>query len=166
MTEVNHAPQLVPVLSETEIAEIEEEISHLPDRESAAIEALLIVQKHRSWVSDESLHAIARLLEMSAAELDGIATFYNLIYRQPVGKHVVMVCDSVSCYVMGADQLAKDVQTFLQVKFGETTSDGKYTLLPIVCLGACDKAPTMMIDEDLIENVRADALADILGRYT
>ncbi|MXW54872.1 MAG: NADH-quinone oxidoreductase subunit NuoE, partial [Gammaproteobacteria bacterium] len=82
--------ELVSALSVEEIAEIEEEISHLPDRESAAIDALMIVQRHRGWVSDESLYSLAQLLEMSSAELDSIATFYNLIYRQPVGRHVVM----------------------------------------------------------------------------
>lgn len=165
MSEVPEMDALIPGLSDQEISEIEHEIQHLPDRESAAIDALLIVQKHRGWVSDESLFAIARLLDMSAAELDGIATFYNLIYRQPVGKHVVMVCDSVSCYVMGADQLAKDVKAKLGLDYGETTEDGNFTLLPIVCLGACDKAPTMLIDEDLIEDVSSEKLNEIFARY-
>ncbi|MCY3883854.1 MAG: NADH-quinone oxidoreductase subunit NuoE [Gammaproteobacteria bacterium] len=157
--------QLVTALSSEEIAEIETEISHLPDRESAAIDALMIVQRHRGWVSDESLFALAQLLEMSSAELDSIATFYNLIFRQPVGRHVVMVCDSVSCYVMGADQLATKVQDELGIKFGETTNDGRFTLLPIVCLGACDRAPTMMIDKDLIGLVDPSSLQDVFSRY-
>lgn len=157
--------ELVSALSAEEIAEIEEEISHLPDRESAAIDALMIVQRYRGWVSDESLYALAQLLEMSSAELDSIATFYNLIFRQPVGRHVVMVCDSVSCYVMGADQLATQVQDTLGIKFGETTEDGRFTLLPIVCLGACDRAPTMMIDKDLIGPVDASSLQDVLAGY-
>ena len=158
--------EFIPVLSEEEIAEIEAEISHLPDRESAAIDALMIVQKHRGWVSDQSLSAIANLLGMSTAELDGIATFYNLIYRQPVGRHVISMCDSVSCYVMGADGLAKDLEAKLGVRFGQTTADERFTLLPIVCLGACDKAPTMQIDEDLIENVSAEKLDEIFEKYT
>lgn len=157
---------LIPALSPEEVAEIEDEISHLPDRESAAIDALMIVQKHRGWVSDESLSAIANLLGMSTAELDGVATFYNLIYRQPVGRHVISMCDSVSCYVMGADGLAKDLEAKLGIRFGETTADDRFTLLPIVCLGACDKAPTMQIDEDLIENVSAEKLDEIFEKYT
>ena len=157
--------ELVRVLSGEEIGEIEAEIEHLPDRESAAIEALIIVQKHRGWVSDQSLHAIARLLGMSSDALDSIATFYNLIFRQPVGRHVVMVCDSVSCYVMGADGLGKAIQEHLGIAFGGTTEDDRFTLLPIVCLGACDKAPTMMIDDELIENVTAGRLREIFGRF-
>lgn len=158
--------ELIPALSAEEVAEIEAEISHLPDRQSAAIDALMIVQNHRGWVSDESLSAIANLLGMSTAELDGVATFYNLIYRQPVGRHVISMCDSVSCYVMGADGLAKDLEAKLGIRFGETTPDERFTLLPIVCLGACDKAPTMQIDEDLIENVTADKLDGIFEKYT
>jgi NADH-quinone oxidoreductase subunit E len=88
--------QLINVLSDAETTAIETEVAHLPNRESAAIEALRIVQNHRGWISDESLHAIAQLLGMSVDALDSIATFYNLIYRQPVGRHVLMLCDSVS----------------------------------------------------------------------
>ena len=156
---------LIPVLSDEEVSEIEEECAHLPDRQSAAIDAMMIVQRHRGWVSDESLAAIARLLGMSVENLDSIATFYNLIYRKPVGRHVVMVCDSVSCYVMGADGLRKQVEEHLGIGLGETTPDDRFTLLPIVCLGACDRAPTMMIDDELIGDVRSDRLADIFGRY-
>ena len=158
-------PALIQRLSDEEIREIEEECAHLPDRQSAAIDAMMIVQRHRGWVSDESLSAIARLLGMSAAALDSIATFYNLIYRQPVGRHVVMVCDSVSCYVMGADQLRKQVEKHLGIQLGQTTKDSRFTLLPIVCLGACDKAPTMMIDDDLIENATAEKLGEIFEGY-
>ncbi len=158
-------PALIPVLSDAEVREIEEECAHLPDRKSAAIDAMMIVQRHRGWVSDESLGAIAHLLGMSMENLDSIATFYNLIFRKPVGRHVVMVCDSVSCYVMGADPLRKQIEAHLGIGMGQTTRDGRFTLLPIVCLGACDKAPTMMIGEELIENVDAEQLDAVFGRF-
>ena len=158
-------PALIPVLSDAEVREIEAECAHLPDRKSAAIDAMMIVQRHRGWVSDESLGAIAHLLGMSVENLDSIATFYNLIFRKPVGRHVVMVCDSVSCYVMGADPLRKQIEAHLGIGMGQTTDDGRFTLLPIVCLGACDKAPTMMIGDELIENVDAEHLGDIFGRF-
>ena len=159
------AAGLIPTLSPEETAEIEAECAHLPNRESAAIDAMMIVQRQRGWVSDASLAAIAHLLGMSVAALDSIATFYNLIFRQPVGRHVVMVCDSVSCYVMGADKLRKQVEEHLGIGLGETTADGRFTLLPIVCLGACDRAPTMMVDEDLIGHVAAEQLAETFDRY-
>ena len=158
-------PALIPILSDEEVREIEAECAHLPDRKSAAIDAMMIVQRHRGWVSDESLGAIAHLLGMSVENLDSIATFYNLIFRKPVGRHVVMVCDSVSCYVMGADSLLKRIEAHLGIGLGQTTADGRFTLLPIVCLGACDKAPTMMIGDELIENVDAEQLDGIFGRF-
>ena len=156
---------LIETLSESEIAAIEEECAHLPDRQSAAIDALMIVQEHRGWVSDQSLFAIARLLGMSAEALDAVATFYNRIYRQPVGRHVVMLCDSVSCYIMGADGLAEAIKTHLGIDFGETTPDDRFTLLPIPCLGACDHAPTMLVGEELILDVQGDRLDEIFGRF-
>lgn len=162
---MSEATQFIEALTAEETDAIEAEIAHLPDRESAAIEAMRIVQEKRGWISDESLSAIARLLNMSDEALDSIATFYNLIFRKPVGRHVVMMCDSVSCYVMGCDKVRAALCDHLGVGMGETTPDDRYTLLPIVCLGACDRAPVMMIDDELVTNLDADALPEILGRF-
>ena len=157
--------ELIDALSAEELEAIEAEVSHLPDRPSAAIEALRIVQDRRGWVSDESLNAIARVLDMSPASLDSIATFYNLIFRKPVGRHVVMVCDSISCYIMGCTRLREALTEKLGVEPGGTTEDGRFTLLPIVCLGACDRAPAMSIDNQLIGNVELDDLPAVLDRF-
>ena len=144
------------LLTEQEIADIESEISHLPNRASAAIDALKIVQSYRGWISDESLNAIAELLDMSAGELDGIATFYNLIYRQPVGEKVILYCDSVSCWLMDGDVVCEKIKQKLGVDYGGTTADNKYTLLPVTCLGDCDHAPAMMVGEELHHNLTTD----------
>ncbi len=162
---MTEAPDTISALSEHEIGAIEAQIAHLPDRESAAIEALQIVQQARGWVSDESLHATAQLLGMSDAALDSIATFYNLIYRQPVGRHVVMMCDSVSCFVMNADNVRRRVTAALGVKPGQTTPDGRFTVLPIVCLGACDRAPVIMVDDQLFGADQLNDLDAILARF-
>jgi NADH-quinone oxidoreductase subunit E len=140
---------LISALSEAEVAEIEAEVSHLPNRQAAAIDALKIVQSHRGWISDESLMAIARILEMSTEELDGIATFYNLIYRKPVGEKVILFCDSVSCWLMEGEKVCNRIKDRLGVQYGEMTGDGRYTLLPVTCLGDCDHAPAMMIGDEL-----------------
>ncbi len=153
--------QLISVLSNTELAEIDAEIAHVPTPAGAAIDALRIVQAHRGWVSDESLQAIARHLQISAAELDGIATFYTLIFRQPVGEKVILLCNSVSCWMMGCDALQQKITDQLGIGLGETTADNQYTLLPMTCLGACDKAPVMMVADDLYENVDAQSLAGV-----
>ena len=154
---------LIPVLSDAEITEIDAEIAHVPYRSAVAIDALKIVQAHRGWVSDESLQAIARHLQMSADELDGVATFYNLIFRQPVGDKVILLCNSISCWISGCDSMRQQISKQLGVQFGETTADQRYTLLPVTCLGACDKAPVMMVGDDLHENINQQSLQQIFA---
>ena len=153
------------MLTAEERREIEEELPRYPTRQAVCIDAMKIVQKHRGWVSDESLGDIAELLGMSRHELDAVATFYNLIFRKPVGRHVIFVCDSVSCWIMGYERLYRSLSDRLGIGFGQTTADGRFTLLPIVCLGACDRAPAMMIDGTLHANLDPDRLAPILDRY-
>ena len=117
---------LITVLSDQELAAIDKELEHVPYKASAAIEALKIVQEYRGWVSDESLRAIARYLEMSAEELEGIATFYNLIFRLPVGEKVILLCNSVSCWIKGCNSLQKNISDKLGIELGETTPDNQY----------------------------------------
>lgn len=154
---------LIPVLSESEIAAIDAELAHVPQRAGAAIDALKIVQAHRGWVSDESLRAIARYLEMSAEELEGIATFYNLIFRRPVGERVILLCNSVTCWIKGYEDIQAALSKKLGVGLGETTSDNAFTLLPVTCLGACDRAPVMMVGEELHQDLDEASLDAALG---
>ncbi|HKT70543.1 MAG TPA: NADH-quinone oxidoreductase subunit NuoE [Terriglobales bacterium] len=152
-------------LSAEERREIEAEYPRYPTRRAVCIDALKIVQRHRGWISDESLQDIAQLLEMSLDELDGVATFYNLLYRKPVGRHVVLICDSVSCWIMGYNGLRERLCSKLGVRLGETTADGRFTLLPIVCLGTCDHAPAMMVDEDLHRDLDPEKAEQALENY-
>lgn len=152
-------------LSAEERREIEAEFAHYPTKRAVCIDAMKIVQRHRGWISDESLQDIAQLLEMSLDELDGVATFYNLLYRKPVGRHVVLLCDSVSCWILGYEKLRERLCSKLGVRLGETTADGRFTLLPIVCLGTCDHAPAMMVDEDLHRDLDPDGAEKALENY-
>jgi len=146
-------PDLISVLSDEALAEIDHEISHAPYKSAVAIDALKIVQKFQGWVSDERLSALAQYLEMSDAELEGIATFYNHIYRRPVGDKVILFCNSVSCWIKNSDGLEKKISSVLKVPPGGTTDDNQYTFIPVPCLGACDKAPVMMVGEDMHYNL-------------
>ncbi len=137
------------MLSPEERAEIEEEAKRYPTRRALCIEALKVVQRRRGYVSDDAIADIAAFLDMSPAELDAVATFYNLVFRRPVGRHVILVCDSVSCWIMGYGRLRDRLCRDLGVALGGTTSDGRFTVLPVVCLGACDHAPAIMVDDDL-----------------
>lgn len=141
---------------------IEEELAHAETKPVACLEAMKIVQKHQGYVSDESLEDLSEMLDMSVDELDSVATFYSLIFRRPVGEHVILLCDSVSCWIMGYENLKDHLERKLGVKMGGTTADGKYTLLTIPCLGACDRAPAMMVDDELHGPLDAEKIDAIL----
>jgi NADH-quinone oxidoreductase subunit E len=153
------------MLTAEEIQKIEHEMSHVPVKKAAVIEALKIVQLNRGWVSDDSVTDIAGFLGMSVEEVDSVATFYNLIFRRPVGKYIILLCDSVSCWVMGYEGIRTKLMETLGIKYGETTSDGRFTLLPNPCLGTCDHAPALMIGNDLYRDVTVDMLEAILEKY-
>jgi NADH-quinone oxidoreductase subunit E len=153
------------MLTREEREEIEAELTHYPDRRALATDALKTVQRHRGWVSDDALRDVAALLEMTPDELDSVATFYNMIFRQPVGRHVIVLCDSVSCWLMGAERIRDGIAARLRVVPGETSAHARFTLLPIVCLGTCDHAPAMMVDGDLHRDLDPEQLDAILDRY-
>lgn len=153
------------MLTGEERREIETKLAAYPNKQAMSIEAMLIVQRHHGWVSDQSLRDLSELLGLSAANLDGVATFYNLIRRKPVGRHVALLCDSVSCWIMGCERVRDRLCGNLGTKLGGTTADGRFTVLPIVCLGACDHAPAMMIDGTLYEDLDDHRIEEIIARY-
>lgn len=150
-------------LNAAEIAEIEHEITLYPDKKAVGLEALKIVQKHQGWVSDESLLAIADYLELPAADLEGVATFFNLVFRQPVGKTVILFCNSVSCWIMGCDGIRQHIKETLGIDFGETTDDDEYTLIPVPCLGDCDKAPVMMVGDKMYRRLTRESINELMA---
>ncbi len=152
------------MLSEEERAEVEAELAQSYTKRAAAIGAMRIVQRHRGgWLSDEALADVAAFLEMTPTELDGIATFYYLIFRRPVGERVLMVCDSISCWQLGAESLLSYLEQRLGIKAGETTPDGRFTLLRTNCLGDCDHAPAMMVNEVQVREVTTEVLDGVLA---
>jgi NADH-quinone oxidoreductase subunit E len=153
------------MLTDEEKREIEKELDHYPQKKGACIEALKLLQKRRGWISNEALQDVSAFIGMTPDELDGIATFYNLIFRKPVGRHVILVCDSVSCWLTGYEQIREHLKTSLGISMGGTTADRRFTLLPIVCLGACGGAPAMMVDGDLHVNLDAQKIDRILMDY-
>jgi NADH-quinone oxidoreductase subunit E len=160
------APTLAPyVLHVDDGASIEAEKRHYDDPRAASIGALKIVQKRHGWVPDAAIPAIGRQLGISAADVEGVATFYNLIFRRPVGRHVIKVCDSVACFLTGYEEVRDELCKQLGLKFGQTSPDGRFTLLPICCLGACDRGPVLMINEDTHFDVTPHDIARLLERY-
>jgi NADH-quinone oxidoreductase subunit E len=153
------------MLTDKEKKEIQDESSLYPYPGAACIDALKIVQHHRGWVSDEAVKDIADELNLPVGEVDSVATFYTRIYRKPVGRNVILVCDSISCMIMGYETIYKHICKKLSIRFGETTPDGRYTLLPVSCLGDCDHSPALMINDDLYNNLSINSIDEILKRY-
>jgi NADH-quinone oxidoreductase subunit E len=152
------------MLSDQEKQEIEAELKQYEHKQAACADALKIVQRHRGWVSDESLYDAAMMLDMTPEELDSIATFYNLIYRKPVGTHVIHVCNTISCWIVGQQEIFDHLRSRLNIDWGETSADGRFTLLPIPCLGACDQAPAMMLDNEIYGDLTPGKLDAILEK--
>ncbi len=152
-------------LSETEKSAIQHEMHHYEDPRAASIEALKIVQKERGWVPDGAIGAIADILGIPASDVEGVATFYSQIFRQPVGRHVIRYCDSVVCFINGYQTIQAALEQKLNIKPGQTTSDERFTLLPVCCLGNCDKGPTMMIDDDTHSHLKVEQLDQLLEQY-
>ena len=153
------------IISDKERKEIEDMFPNVPYKKAVCIDALRIVQKYHGWVSDEAVKELSEIIEMSPSEIDGVATFYNMVFRKPVGRHVIMICESISCWIMAYEQILEALKDKLSIKYGETTADNRFTLLPIVCLGNCDHAPTMIIDRDLHNDLTIDKLDEILEQY-
>ena len=152
-------------LSESERSAIEHEMHHYEDPRAASIEALKIVQKARGWVPDGACDAIGQLLGIPASDVEGVATFYSQIFRVPVGRHIIRVCDSMTCYIGGHESVLDGIRQELGIEPGQTTADGRFTLIPVCCLGNCDKAPALMINDDTYGDVTSGGVAGLLEAY-
>ncbi|OOS25357.1 NADH-quinone oxidoreductase subunit E [Moraxella porci DSM 25326] len=153
------------ILTSAEIAGIDEYIHHYPQARAAVLDALKLVQKRNGWVDDAQVAAIANMLDIATTDVEGVATFFNRIYRSPVGRHVILICDSIACYLTGYEALADAFKRELGIEFGQTTADGRFTLLPICCLGNCDKGPSVLIDEDTYGPVLPSEVSMLLEQY-
>ena len=129
----------------------------------AAVDVMKELQRHYRWLTDEALEEASQLLGLSPLEVEELATFYEMIYRRPVGRHVIHVCDSISCWASGGETLLKSLAHLLEIEPGSTTVDGAVTLLPCSCLGNCGEAPCMMIGEKQYGRMTPEAGAQIVA---
>ena len=168
---MSHAPVMpveapaTPEWPEHLKAEVAEAISHYPVKRSAVLPLLWIAQRTWGWVPPAALRLVARTLELNEPEVFGIATFYTMFNLQPVGRHHLQVCMTLSCSLMGADRLFRHLENRLGVGHGETTPDGRFTLRRVECLAACGGGPCMQVGLDYHENLdeaKVDALLEKL----
>jgi len=141
--------------------------SRYPVARSAVMPALHIAQLEEGYITPEALQAVADAIGMTVDDVESVATFYTMYYQHPQGKRVIKVCTSISCYLRNCDQLVEHLEQRLDIKRGETTPDGNYTLLTAECLASCGTAPVIQINDEFVENVTpqmADALVDEMDR--
>ena len=143
---------------------LQEQIAAIDHPRELVVDVMFAVQDYYGYLSDEAVKEVAELLDMSPLEVEELATFYTFIYREPVGKYVIHVCDSVICWMEGHESLLDHLSIKLGIKSGETTPDGMFSLLPVCCIGYCDRAPAIMINKEVYGPLTSEKLDNILQR--
>jgi len=144
-----------------EIEAVRRQFSEHP--RSALLPALRAAQRQYRYLTSETIEELAALLDVSPNALYTLATFYGLLYLEPVGRFVIQVCDSLSCYLLGGEGLREFLEGRLGIKAGQTTPDGLFTLRAVPCLASCGTAPVMMVNEDYYENMTKEKIEALLA---
>ncbi len=163
----NSAKLIQQWVSAEGLQEIDHWIAKYPEEEkqSAVMSALMVVQREQGYLTPASMDAVANYLNMPAISVYEVASFYSMYECKPVGRHLINVCTNISCKLNGSDEIVKCLENKLNVKLGETSSDGRFTLRFVECLGACVNAPMMQVDKNYHENLTPDSLDAILDQY-
>ncbi len=130
-----------------------------------AVDVMYAVQKKYGYMSDEALQEAGKTLGMTPLEVEELATFYDFIYRKPVGRYVIHICDSIMCVIEGYQSIVDYLSKKLNVSPGGTTDDGMFTLLPTCCIGYCDHAPAMLINGKLYGPLTPEVIDRLLEEY-
>jgi len=149
-------------LSEETLGKIDKAIARYPVKQSAMLPALWLAQKEQGFVSVEAQAQIAQKLDVSTAFVAGVVSFYTMYHTQPVGRHVIDVCTTVSCWLRGSDALVGHLEQKLGIRVGETTPDRRFTLRSVECLGSCGTAPMCQIGNDYHENLTHRRMDEVL----
>jgi NADH-quinone oxidoreductase subunit E len=151
------------VLSEQAKAEIAKLRAQYPDARSVLMPALTLAQKeNKGWLSLPVMEEVADFLDIPAAEVKSVASFYTMYNQKPVGKYHIQVCTNISCSLLGAEHIVEHLSRKLHIAEGETTRDGKFTLSTVQCLGSCGTAPVMQINDQYYENLTEAKVDEIL----
>ena len=149
-------------LKEQTLAEIRNIRDEYPDARSALLPALRLVQREYGWLPESAFDEVAAILDLPPTYVASVASFYTMFHQEPVGRHVIWVCTNISCSLLGAEHLLDYLSRKLGIAVGETTPDGRWTLLEAECLGACGGAPVMQVDEAYYEHLTEAEIDRIL----
>jgi len=143
---------------------LSKELDHVEHPQELVVDVMFAIQEHYGYLTDEGLRETAELLGMSDLEVEELATFYTFIYREPVGKYVIHVCDSVVCWMDGYETVRDYLIQKLDIRPGETTADGLFTLLAVCCIGYCDRSPAMLINRKAYGNLTTEKIDQIIEK--
>jgi NADH-quinone oxidoreductase subunit E len=152
------------VFSDAARRELEAVLSRYPDKEAAILPALYLAQREFGYLSDDAIVVVADLLGFTPARIEGVATFYTMYNRKPVGKYHLQICRNLSCSLLGAEHLIEHVSKKLGIRPGKTTPDGKFTLSEVECLGSCGTAPVLQLNDDYHEDLTEEKIDALLDR--
>ncbi len=152
------------MLSEQSKAEIRRIRDEYPDPQSALVPALFLAQQeYGGWLSEGALDEVAAVMDLPTAHVAAVASFYTMFNKEPVGQHLVQVCTNIACSLLGAEHVVAHISQKLGIGVGETTADGKFTLLEVECLGSCGTAPMMQVDDRYYEDLTEEKIDRILA---
>lgn len=151
------------MLSDKVKSEIQQLKARYPHPNSALLPALALAQKEHGWLSPEVLEEVAAVMELPPAQVGSVASFYTMFNRRPVGKYLIQVCTNIACSLLGAEHIVEHLKRQLGINVGETTPDGRFTLVEVECLGSCGTAPVMQVNDTYHENLTAERVDEILA---
>jgi NADH-quinone oxidoreductase E subunit len=152
--------------SEQNLKKLEEAISRYPYKQAALMPALWIAQEQFGWLSHDVMRYVGKLLDVPYEHVLGVAEFYTMYNKKPVGKYHLQVCTNISCMLCGAYDILDYISNKLNINPGETTSDGKFTLSEVECLGSCGTAPMMQVNNYYEENLTKDKLDSLIEKLS
>ena len=152
------AAEAIALVKETASAKFDENVTRYPpdQRKSAILYALYLVQQQQGYITGAAMRHVAEQIRCTAAEVEDVVSYYTMFYTKPVGKYVLNVCRTLSCALLGAERVTEELSEKLGIRPGQTTPDGTFTLIEVECLGACDRAPVVMVNDDWHERLAPD----------
>jgi NADH-quinone oxidoreductase subunit E len=150
--------------SKSALEEYERILAKYPVKRAAIMPVLWLAQKQFGWLSKDVQQYVADLMGFPLAWVSGLASFYTMYYKKPVGRHHLQVCTNVSCMLRGSDAIVRAIEDRLGITLGQTTADGKFTLDEVECLASCGTAPMMQVNDDYLENLTPESTLEILER--
>ena len=139
-------------------------LSNYPDKQSATLPLLHLAQSQGGYITMDAINTIANMVDSHPAIVMDCVSFYTMFYTKPQGRHKVQICQTLSCSLNGADDLVDDVVSKYSIKPGETTEDKKFTLMKVECLGSCDTAPVVQINNDYYEGLSREKFDELLEK--